>query len=176
MSPVLLHRAFAPASLPSLTRGISLSPSRLRSKTHAGGSAPGSPSLQACGVASVGPVGSSDGSAEHRGGGDGGCSRSVRVFRHFGEQRASTQVPGEKVERRDICRPGAGHQRGEGPSARMVVCSGEPSAAPPGVRFGIPAFAHSRFLTFAFQGSLEDPRRWFSTGLPLAAGVWSGLS
>ncbi len=44
-SPVLPHRAFATASLPSLTRGISLSPSGLRSKTHAGVAAPGFPSL-----------------------------------------------------------------------------------------------------------------------------------
>ncbi|MBL6712795.1 MAG: hypothetical protein ISQ07_05350 [Pirellulales bacterium] len=44
---------------------------------------------------------------------------------------------------------------------------GEPSSAPPGVRFGIPAFAHSRYLAFAFQASLEDPRRCCSTELPL---------
>ena len=44
-SPVLPHRAFAPASLPSLPRGFSLSPSRLRSKTHAGVAARGFPSL-----------------------------------------------------------------------------------------------------------------------------------
>jgi hypothetical protein len=43
--PVLFHRVFASASLPSLTRGISLSPSRLRSKTHAGVTAPDFPSL-----------------------------------------------------------------------------------------------------------------------------------
>ena len=65
-SPVLLHRAFAPASLPSLTRGISLSPSRLRSKTHAGGSAPGSPSLFEDEVASVGHAGASRVSVERR--------------------------------------------------------------------------------------------------------------
>jgi hypothetical protein len=41
-----LLRAFAPASLPALTRGCSLSPSRLRSQTNAGGSASGSPSLK----------------------------------------------------------------------------------------------------------------------------------
>ena len=44
---------------------------------------------------------------------------------------------------------------------------GEPSAAPPGVRFGIPAFAPSRYLAFALRASLEDPRRCRSTGLPL---------
>ena len=44
---------------------------------------------------------------------------------------------------------------------------GEPSAAPPGVRYGIPAFAPSRYLAFALRASLEDPRRCRSTGLPL---------
>ena len=66
VSPVLLHRAFASASVPALTRGISLSPSRLRSKTHAGGSAPGSPSLFEDEVASVGHAGASRVSVERR--------------------------------------------------------------------------------------------------------------
>ena len=57
----------------------------------------------------------------------------------------------------------------------MVVCSGEPSAAPQGVRFGIRACAHSRYLAFAFQASLEDPRRWISAGLPLAERACSDL-
>ena len=55
----------------------------------------------------------------------------------------------------------------------MVVGSGEPSAVPPGIRFGIPAFAHSRLLALAFQASLADQRRRISTGLPLAKGIWS---
>ena len=54
----------------------------------------------------------------------------------------------------------------------MVVGSGEPRAAPPGIRFGIHAFAHSRLLALAFQASLADQRRRISTGLPLAKGVW----
>jgi len=53
----------------------------------------------------------------------------------------------------------------------MVVGSGEPSAAPPGIRSGIHAFAHSRLLALAFQASLADQRRRISTGLPLAEGI-----
>ena len=53
----------------------------------------------------------------------------------------------------------------------MVVGSGEPNAAPPGIRSGIHACALSRLLTLAFQAAFADPRRWISTGLTLAEGT-----
>ena len=79
----------------ALSTFCSLSPSRLRSQNNAGGSLSGHPSL----IRERG---------WHAGGeGVGGCPRSVRVFRHFVELRTAANAPGEKVERRDICRSAA---------------------------------------------------------------------
>ena len=49
----------------------------------------------------------------------------------------------------------------------MVVGSGEPNAAPPGIRSGIHACALSRLLTLAFQAAFAAQRRRISTGLTL---------
>ena len=57
--------------------------------------------------------------------------------------------------------------RGGGDGTRMVVGSGEPNAAPPGIRSGIHACALSRLLTLAFQAAFAAQRRRISTGLTL---------
>jgi len=95
----------------------------------------------------------------------------LRVFRHFVGARSAARVCGEKVQRRDICRPAAGFAVLVMPFDDGRGRSGEPNASPPDARCGPSVGPRSLevLLALALQASLAEPHRRIRIGLPLAA-------